>query len=75
MEEKCYPRYIITRMSNGGYVVCDCGRMNCAVTRYAEYADRAYHYSGPCESTGHTAPVECYVDDVPIEDYLLGTAF
>jgi hypothetical protein len=58
-----YPRYSISRLSPGGYHICACGRMNCAVTPYAESADRAYRYDAPCTQEGHSRPVE-----VPVEE-------
>lgn len=54
--------YTIRRDSLGRYVVCACGRTDCAVTSYIYPADRAYRYDGPCTTEGHTAPVE-----VPLE--------
>ena len=53
-----YPRYSIHRWSQGGYAICDCGHMNCAVTAYVEPADRAYRYDAPCTQEGHSRPVE-----------------
>ena len=58
-----YPRYSIHRWSQGGYAICDCGHMNCAVTAYVEPADRAYRYDAPCTQEGHSRPVE-----VPLEE-------
>ena len=61
-----YPYYSIHRQSQGGYVICACGHMNCAVTAYVEPADRAYRYDGACAhypEAGHTRPGE-----VPLEE-------
>ena len=64
-----YPRYSIHRWSQGGYAICDCGQMNCAVTAYVELADRAYRYDAPCTQEGHSYPVE-----VPLEEAAAGTS-
>jgi hypothetical protein len=64
-----YPRYSIHRWSQGGYAICDCAQMNCAVTAYVEPADRAYRYDAPCTQEGHSRPVE-----VPLEEAEAGTS-